>query len=127
MSEPKTILAVGEVYQGVVICHEADGKAVIERGDEPGTSRLSVSATQAPLQQVTVIGDNFGSRSTGVPRVTSQLRLLDPTGRGDALLFSVTLSENTQAVAVNYSTPLLPNGLQASVSATHLIYEVGAP
>ena len=36
MSDPKTILAVGEVYQGVVICHEADGKAVIERGDDAG-------------------------------------------------------------------------------------------
>lgn len=117
-----------DLERAVLLMNDVPGvsaRAVIERGDEPGTSRLSVSATQAPLQQVTVIGDNFGSRSTGVPRVTSQLRLLDPTGRGDALLFSVTLSENTQAVAVNYSTPLLPNGLQASVSATHLIYEVG--
>ncbi|MDX9843144.1 MAG: ShlB/FhaC/HecB family hemolysin secretion/activation protein [Aquabacterium sp.] len=117
-----------DLERAVLLMNDVPGvsaRAMIERGEEPGTSRLAVSATQAPLQQVTLIGDNFGSRSTGVPRLTSQLRLLDPTGRGDALLFSVTLSENTQALAASYSTPLHPNGLQASVSATHLIYEVG--
>lgn len=121
-------LRQADLERAVLLMNDVPGvsaRAVIERGGEPGTSRLAVSATQAPLQQVTVIGDNFGSRSTGVPRVTSQLRLLDPTGRGDALMFSVTLSESTQALAASYSTPLQPNGLQASVSATHLIYEVG--
>lgn len=100
-------------------------RAVIERGAEPGSSRVAISATQAPVTQVTMGLDNFGGRSTGTERVTGTLRLLDPSGRGDTLTFSTTLSEGAQTLAAAYSLPLTPQGLQAMVSATHLVYEVG--
>lgn len=117
-----------DLERAVLLMNDLPGvsaRAVLERGDEVGTSKLVVTATQAPLVQWSLSADNFGSRSTGAERMTGQVRLLDPSGRGDSLTMSTTLSSGTRAVAAAYRTPLQPNGLQATVSATHLRYEVG--
>lgn len=119
-----------DLERAVLLMNDQPGitaRTTLEKGDEPGTSRLVVTATQDDPVQGLISADNFGSRSTGLERVTAQVRVLDPSGRGDRLTLSTTQSRGTQTYSGQYTTPLNADGLQLQLAGSHLAYSVGAP
>ena len=100
-------------------------RARLERGSEPGTSRLVINAEATPQLRTQLSVDNFLNRYTGSVRGNLQLALASPSAVGDALAVGLNLSEGNQGLSASYTRPLTPAGLRLNAGASTLGYEIG--
>ncbi len=120
-------LRSADLERAVLLINDLPGitaRSTLERGSEPGTSRLVIDAGEGPVVQGSVWTDNFGNRSTGTARVGAQVQLDDPLGLGDLASFGVTKSTGSTLANLNYSVPLTPSGLRLNAGASYLRYHV---
>ena len=98
--------------------------ANVEAGSEPGTSRILIDITEAPLFTGSATIDNYGSRYTGDFRGTLSLNLNNPSTYGDVL--NVTEVKGYQSdftsKKVSYEFPIGVSGLRAGASYNELNY-----
>lgn len=99
--------------------------ASLERGAQPGSTRLTIEAKEAPATGVGLTLDNFGSPSTGVQRATGLLTLNSPLGLGDSLLLNAMASSGISMLTTQLSVPVGYSGLKLGASLTSLRYRVG--
>ncbi len=117
----------GDLERAVLLVNDVPGitaRSTLERGSEPGTSRLVVEATEGPLAQGSAWTDNYGNRSTGSARVGAQVLVNDPLRLGDAVSLGVSKSSGSTLALLNYSVPLTPSGLRLNAGASYLRYHV---
>ncbi|MGI4779030.1 MAG: ShlB/FhaC/HecB family hemolysin secretion/activation protein [Janthinobacterium lividum] len=120
-------LRAEDLERAVLLVNDLPGvtaRSTLERGSEPGTSRLVIEAAEGPQVQGSAWTDNFGNRSTGAARVGAQVQLDDPLGIGDQAGFGVTKSTGSTIANLNYSVPLTPSGLRLNAGASYLRYHV---
>lgn len=116
-----------DLERAVLLINDLPGvtaRSTLERGSEPGTSRLVIDAAQGPVVQGSAWADNFGNRSTGTARVGAQVQLDDPFGLGDVAALGITKSTGSTLANLNYSVPLTPSGLSLNAGASYLRYHV---
>lgn len=116
-----------DLERAVLLVNDLPGvtaRSTLERGSEPGTSRLVIDASEGPLVQGSAWTDNFGNRSTGAARIGAQVQLDDPFGIGDQAALGVTRSTGSTIASLNYSAPLTPSGLRLNAGASYLRYHV---
>lgn len=101
--------------------------ASLERGSAPGTTQVAVQVDEGPLWAAAVLADNAGNRYTGAGRVTAQVSLLDPTGRGDAASLQATAAEHSRSLVLQYGLPLGTTGWRGNVTLSGLRYELAGP
>jgi hemolysin activation/secretion protein len=123
---------------GALVSADALDRALLLIGDLPGIraqGALSEGQAQAETDLVLEVNDgplfggdltvdNTGSRSTGRGRISANLNIDSPLGRGDqgnALLLHTQGSDYGRAA---YALPLGSTGLRGGVNASHLSYKV---
>ena len=121
-------LDIRQVERGLLLLNDLPGvrgSGVVIPGSEPGTLGLSLDLSEGPLFGGWLGGDNFGSRSTGITRVVGDVRINDPTGRGDAGDLYLSHSEGTNSATASYGTPLGLSGLRSRLAMSYMRYELG--
>jgi len=98
--------------------------ASIAKGDEPGTSKLLVSATEGPLVSGQLSVDNYGNRSTGTVRGNAILSINDPLRIGDQLTLGFSKTSGSEIANLGYSVPLTASGLRLLLGGSYLHYHV---
>lgn len=99
--------------------------ASLQRGDQPGTTRLTIEASETPLAGGGVTVDNFGGPYTGVNRVTGLLLLNSPFGLGDSWVFNGSGSTGIEMLTTQTDLPVGVSGWKVGASHTALRYRVG--
>jgi hemolysin activation/secretion protein len=98
--------------------------ASIAKGDEPGTSKLLVNATEGPLVSGQLSVDNYGNRSTGKERGNAIVSLNDPLHIGDQLTAGFSKTSGSEVANLGYSVPLTASGLRLLLGGSYLHYRV---
>lgn len=100
-------------------------RATLEKGDEPGTSRLLVNADTTPDWTGGISEDNFNNRYTGQWRTSAWTTLNRPLDREDQLGASLSHASGSDVLGLNYSLGLNPSGLRANFATSWLHYDIG--
>jgi hemolysin activation/secretion protein len=120
-------LQAKDLERALLLINEQPGihaRGTLDKGSDPGTSRLLISAEQGSLLHGTASIDNYGSRSTGIGRAYAGLRLDDPLGVGDQFSLGGSKTSGSDAIDAGYSQPLTSSGLRLSFDASQLRYHV---
>ncbi len=99
--------------------------ASLAPGQAPGTSKLTINASEGPLLNGALWTDNYGNRYTGTWRGNGMLNINDPLKIGDQLRLSMTGSEGIFLGSARYALPLMANGLSMDVHYSNLQYQIG--
>lgn len=99
--------------------------ASLKRGDRPGTTRLTIEASETPLASGGLTFDNFGGPYTGVNRSTGLLLLNSPLGLGDSWVFNASGSTGIEMLTTQADLPVGASGWKLGASHTALRYRVG--
>lgn len=121
------VLQADDLERALLLINDQPGvsaQAALERGAEPGSSRLLINAKPGPLVSGGVSADNYGNRSTGVARANAQVSLNDPLGIGDQLTLGASKTTGSDIVGGGYSLPLNSTGLRLQLAASYLRYDV---
>lgn len=100
-------------------------RATLERGDQPGTSRLDVRTDTGRAWGLDASADNFNNRYTGQWRVGAAASLVRPLNREDLLQASVSRTDGSRQAALAYGFGVHPSGLRAQLATTWMDYRVG--
>jgi len=100
-------------------------RATLEKGDEPGSSRLLISADTTPDWTGGVAVDNFNNRYTGRWRTSAWTAVNRPFDHEDLLGANLSHSSGSDVVGLNYAIGLNPSGLRANFAASWLRYAIG--
>ncbi|PZP61043.1 ShlB/FhaC/HecB family hemolysin secretion/activation protein [Pseudoxanthomonas winnipegensis] len=101
-------------------------RATLEKGAEPGSSRLLIRTEDAPAWTGGVGMDNFSNRYTGRWRSSAWVAVNRPFEREDLLGMNLSHSSGSDVLGLNYSMGLTPSGLRANFAASSMHYEIGA-
>lgn len=125
---PAGTLRTEDLERALLLLNDLSGvnaRARLERGSEPGTSRLVVQAEPtAPLRAQLGV-DNFLNRYTGDVRGQARLTWANPSGVGDSLGLGLNLSKGNQGVNAAYDRVLTPSGLRLTMDVSTLAYQIG--
>ncbi|MEX3669000.1 ShlB/FhaC/HecB family hemolysin secretion/activation protein [Paraburkholderia phenoliruptrix] len=99
-------------------------KAILQKGAQPGTSKLLIEATPTPIVNGLLSIDNYGNRSTGIERGTATFFVNDPLGMGDQVTLGLSKTQGTEVANLGYSVPLTPTGLTLLLGGSYLHYRV---
>lgn len=100
-------------------------RATLEKGDEPGTSRLLIGADSKPDLAGGVAVDNFNNRYTGQWRTSAWGTLNRPFEHEDLLGANLSHSSGSDVLGLNYALGLNPSGLRANFAASWMRYDIG--
>lgn len=99
---------------------------VIRPGEQSGTGNLDVQVRQDQRVAATVSADNHGSRFSGEYRGRADLQINQALLFGDQLSVSTLYTnEDTWLGGLDYSLPLMANGLRGFVGYSHTDYTLG--
>jgi len=121
------VLRAADLERALLLLSDQPGvkaRSALERGTQPGTSRLLIDTQATPLVSGEVSVDNYGNRSTGVTRANAQIRANDPLGIGDLLTLVINTSSGADLVGADYSVPLTASGARLHAGASALRYDV---
>lgn len=116
-----------ELDRSVLLMNDLPGisaRARLEPGEAPDSTRVLISAAEDKLISGSLIGSNFGNRSTGSDQVTANINANDPLRIGDRLTLGITYAKGLTLGQFSYQRPLGSNGLQMNLGYTDLRYKV---
>ncbi len=93
-------------------------------GQAEGETALALQTTDEPFIYGDAGVDNTGARSTGSRRVTANLNVTSPGGRGELLVMNLLRTRGSQYGRVALTVPAGDHGLRVGVSASAMTYEV---
>jgi hemolysin activation/secretion protein len=100
-------------------------RSALEKGDQPGTTRIQARVEEQPGWGASASLDNFANRYTGDVRATVRGVLNRPLEREDQAFISLSKTEDTSQAALSYAWALNPQGLRANVNGSYMRYKVG--
>lgn len=118
----------GDLERALLLMRDVPGVTVhsaLEKGDEPGTSRIQARVEELPAWGASASLDNFANRYTGELRATARAVLNRPLEREDQALVSLSRTRDTSQGALSYAWAVTPQGLRAQVNASYMRYQVG--
>lgn len=93
-------------------------------GATDGETALVLQSTDEPYLYGDIGLDNTGSRSTGSNRVTANLNINSPGGRGELVAVNLLHSQGSDYARVSLTVPDGYNGLRLGVNASSMSYRV---
>ncbi|MCX7092394.1 MAG: BamA/TamA family outer membrane protein [Methylobacter sp.] len=102
-----------------------EAATTLEKGKQPGTSRLGVNIKEAALIRGNFSIEDFGNRYTGPWVGNLNINLNDGLGIGDQLTVGGTGAENLGQGRIAYALPVGHSGLQANARYSYLGYSIG--
>ncbi len=100
---------------------------VLAEGARPGETALLVKLADEPLLAGEASTDNTGARSTGRARLSANLILNSPFGRGDLMSANLAHTEGSDYLRLAGSLPVGAEGWRLGASASQLRYRLVAP
>ncbi len=123
---PGEILDNDNLEMALMILNEVPGliaKSDLERGDKEGEVNVKLNLSQpTEMWNAKVEANNYGSRTTGQGQGVFSADLLQPFGIGDTVGIAGIVAQGSQYGQINYSLPVMPNGLRVGVNSTYLNY-----
>jgi hemolysin activation/secretion protein len=99
-------------------------RAYLDKGKEPGTTRVTIDCAEGKLLSGMIYGDNFGNVSTGAFRRIGQLSVNDGFRSGDLLQLTYINSDYLNQGVGLFSFPLGAYGAFVDLSCNMLQYEL---
>lgn len=93
-------------------------------GRADGETALALQTTDEPIVYGDVSLDNNGARSTGSDRVTANLNINSPGGRGELVNVTLLHSQGSDYGRVSLTVPDGYSGLRLGVNASSMTYKV---
>jgi hemolysin activation/secretion protein len=93
-------------------------------GVSEGETALALQTTDEPLMYGDIGLDNTGAISTGSERLTANLNINSPSGRGDLLSLNGLHTQGSDYGRIAYTHPFGYSGLRLGISASHMQYKV---
>jgi len=124
------IVSSNTIERAMLIINDTPGVKVtgadIKPGAQEGTSDFDIATEATNPYSAYILGDNYGSKSTGRYRVNLGLSALSPLGYGDKLSLNGVMSTTSDLKngKVAYSFPLMDNGLRGELSASRTTYSL---
>ncbi|SEL53455.1 Hemolysin activation/secretion protein [Roseateles sp. YR242] len=125
---PEGPVRAEDLERALLLMRDVPGVAVrsaLEKGDQPGTSRIEAKVEEQPNWGASASLDNFANRYTGDVRATVRGVLNRPLEREDQAFVSLSKTRDTSQAAASYAWALSPKGLRANVNASYMRYSVG--
>lgn len=124
----ENIVSTNTLERAMLIINDTPGVKVtgadVMPGQAIGTSDFLITTTESDPYNAFIVGDNYGSRYTGVYRTSIGLSANSPFGLGDKIGLNGLLSTKTDLKngKIYYNFPLMSNGLRGEVSAAKTTY-----
>ena len=99
---------------------------VLQPGASVGSSDLHINLAPAPAYSSAATLDNYGTTYTGVYRVSTDLGLNSPLGRGDQLSVRALNSTGLTFAHLAYQMPLGTNGWKLGAGLSNTTYQLGS-
>ncbi len=125
------IVSLDTLERAMLIINDTPGvqvtRADVMPGQKVGTSDFAVDTAATQRQNGFVMVDNFGSRYTGVNRLSFNADFNSPTGRGDKLSVSGLTTDSADLLngRIAYGTLLKPNGVRGELAVSQTHYALG--
>ena len=104
----------------------ADAKATISEGSEPGTVHVEIDLNKHKGKQGLITVDNYGNRYTGYGELGVYYDFLNLAKEGDHFAVGGLLTgRNLYNYGLNYTIPILTDGLKLSAGYNVLRYHLG--
>lgn len=106
----------------------AEAKATLAPGTKTGTSDLILNILPKGVRISGNVGtDNYGNRFTGKNEITTNITILNPISKGDALSINgVTTGSGLNNGSITYALPAFSQGGRLDFSYSRMNYELGA-
>ena len=120
-------LSLNNIERGILMLNDLPGisaTTILEPGEKPGFINVIVKVTDTPMFQGNIDVDNFGDRSSGEYRISSDMNINNPMGFGDQATIRLLSSIFNNYVRVGYNFPIGTHGARYSTSASYLQYQL---
>jgi hemolysin activation/secretion protein len=127
LSQDKSALS-NEIEKALLLLNDIPGVAVrstLKTGQEPATTDLDISITDAQTVQIKVELDNFGNRTTGKDRIGAFFSIANMSGYGDQLTTRAIKSSRMTYGLISSQVPVSGNGLVLGASLSEMQYQLG--
>lgn len=129
-SRPGRPLRKDELERGILLVNDLPGISSslnLTPGRKPGTTHLTLHASEGNLFTGHISLDNYGSRYTGIYRVVTGVEINDLSGHGDQFdtEFTKAINGQYQFLTTGYSLPLGYSGFRAGIHGSRMLYAVG--
>lgn len=101
-------------------------RAYLDKGEAPGTTKISIHAEESKWSRGAFFADNFGNRYTGAFRRIGQISFNDSLGYGDLVTLSYINADDLNQGKVNFIVPINSYGTVFDASYALLDYELRA-
>jgi len=121
------LINVDELERSILLANDLPGVNVsgaLRAGERAAETALHLSLSDEALFAGEAGINNSGSRTTGSERLWANFRLNSPSKRGDLLTSSLSYSEGSDYIQMNYSLPVALPGLRVGASAAYMSYEL---
>ncbi|MEA3437332.1 MAG: POTRA domain-containing protein [Thermodesulfobacteriota bacterium] len=121
-------IRVGAMERAVLLINELPGissRAYLDKGDTPGTTKVSIDAKEREWLTGMIYLDNFGNKSTGAFRRIAQVSLGDTFHCGDLIQIMYINSDDLNQGIAHLSFPVGDRGLFADFTCNGLYYKLG--
>lgn len=134
-ADENDIIRAKQMERGLLLVNDLSGisaRSNLEKGAEPGTTRININLKSTPRYTANAWLDNYGNRYTGSWRANAMGNINNLSGRGDQLnlmanISTETLSEDLELkyARLGYSLPVGYSGLSANFGVSYMQYTLG--
>jgi hemolysin activation/secretion protein len=125
-SDPNAV-AIDALERATLLIEDLPGisaKVLLAPGDEAGETDILARVSNTRFLRTHVEADNSGVQSTGRGRLTGQMLLESPLGRGDELGALLNYSDGTKFGRLSYEIPVGADGWRIRPAASVFEYEL---
>ena len=120
-------LAANALDRALLLLDDLPGVSVagtLMSGGAEGDIALAVQTTDEPFVYGDIGLDNTGARATGSQRLTANLNINSPGGKGELLSLNTLYTRGSDYARVAFTVPDGHNGLRLGVSASSMQYKL---
>lgn len=127
--QPDQPLNVERLERAVRLVDDLPGvravQADLSPGSQPGTTQVLATVEEAPLANLSITADNYGSVYSGQNRLSAALNLNSPAGYGEQYFANVTGSSGMTSFKVGGHMPVGYHGLRIGLSHAQMKVDIG--
>ncbi|KQP38895.1 hypothetical protein ASF44_10655 [Pseudorhodoferax sp. Leaf274] len=120
-------LRLADVDRGLMLADDLPGVVVagrLQAGRAPGETDIALTVADEPLVMGEATVDNFGGRSTGALRLSTNVVLASPLGFGDLASAALIHTRGSDYARAGYTVPLGSDGLRVGVDGSVFRYRL---
>lgn len=125
--KPGTPLSIKALDRGLLLADDLPGVSVngaLKAGANERETDLILKLSNDAAVIGEVAADNYGSRSTGINRLTANLNINSALGKGDLLIADAILTEGSEYLRLAATMPIGSDGWRTGINASFLSYKL---